>query len=155
MMDGTSSSASPEARTAAAMDKTAFRQWNEAMVKKYNLELFYARAGLLVSLVERCRMKRILELLQPQEVDWVLDVGCGAGHLTVGDCRLRRTQPAPDRLSTSDSGIGLRRHCYLRRRGLGPLLEERVGPRLRGHLGPSSLPDCQVVRRPGVGSRRW
>ncbi len=63
------------------MNETAFRQWNETMVKKYNLELFHARAGLLVSFVERCRSKRILELLQPEDAECVLDVGCGAGHL--------------------------------------------------------------------------
>ncbi|MFQ5792876.1 MAG: class I SAM-dependent methyltransferase [Acidobacteriota bacterium] len=63
------------------MDETAFRRWNEAMVEKYNLELYHARAGFLVSFVEGCRKRRILEFLQPEDAEWVLDVGCGAGHL--------------------------------------------------------------------------
>lgn len=84
MMGSTSSSASPEALAAAAMDKAAFRRWNEIMSRKYDPDLFHRHPKRPVRWVEARRVRAIIRLLAARLTDGVLEVGCGAGNILEG-----------------------------------------------------------------------
>lgn len=59
----------------------AFEAWNEAMVSKYDNDLYHRNPSWLVRYVETRRVRQVLELLECRRADRVLEVGCGAGHL--------------------------------------------------------------------------
>jgi SAM-dependent methyltransferase len=63
------------------MDKRAFRQWNEEMVRKYDPDLFHNHPNVFIRWIERRRVDTILSLLCVQSMDYVLEVGCGAGNI--------------------------------------------------------------------------
>jgi ubiquinone/menaquinone biosynthesis C-methylase UbiE len=62
-------------------DLREFKVWNDAMVRKYDVELFHEHPSPLVRWVEHKRVDRLLALLAPSPSDRVLEIGCGAGHL--------------------------------------------------------------------------
>ena len=61
--------------------KESFREWNEAMVKKYNPEDYIFHSNFLVRFVELMRFNKIKDLLQLASNDDFLDIGCGSGYL--------------------------------------------------------------------------
>ena len=63
------------------MTEREFREWNEAMARKYDPDLFHHHPNPVVRYVERKRVRRILEWLVPQPGDYIVDVGCGAGNI--------------------------------------------------------------------------
>ena len=63
------------------ISKKEFREWNEAMVKKYNPENYIFHSNFLVRFVELMRFKKIKDLLQLRNSDDFLDIGCGSGYL--------------------------------------------------------------------------
>ncbi len=65
-------------------DQREFKAWNDAMVEKFDLDLFHRHPSALVRYVEGKRIRRLFALLAPGRRDRVLEVGCGAGHLLAG-----------------------------------------------------------------------
>jgi ubiquinone/menaquinone biosynthesis C-methylase UbiE len=61
--------------------KQSFREWNEVMVKKYNPEDYIFHSNFLVRVFELKRFKKIKDLLQLDNNDNLLDIGCGSGYL--------------------------------------------------------------------------
>lgn len=61
--------------------KQSFREWNEVMVKKYNPEDYIFHSNFLVRVFELKRFKKIKDLLQLDNSDDLLDIGCGSGYL--------------------------------------------------------------------------
>lgn len=61
--------------------KQSFREWNEVMVKKYNPEDYIFHSNFLVRVFELKRFKKINDLLQSDNNDDLLDIGCGSGYL--------------------------------------------------------------------------
>ena len=58
-----------------------FRQWNEAMARKYDPEAYHLHSNFLIRWIERHRVKAILQFLNTRQDDRVLEVGCGAGNI--------------------------------------------------------------------------
>jgi ubiquinone/menaquinone biosynthesis C-methylase UbiE len=58
-----------------------FREWNEAMARKYNPENYIFRSNFLVKFLELMRFKKIREFLKLTNTDNFLDIGCGSGYL--------------------------------------------------------------------------
>lgn len=58
-----------------------FRDWNEAMAGKYDQDIYYTEAPLPIRLIEQCRIREILRMLQPGNSDTILEVGCGTGNV--------------------------------------------------------------------------
>lgn len=66
-----------------------FREWNEEMVARYDIERYYERSHPLVRWIEKRRIDTLVRLAAPKAGDRVLEVGCGAGHVLerFGECR--------------------------------------------------------------------
>ncbi len=62
-------------------NRAEVQAWNDAMVRKYDLDRFHNHPSVLVRWIEGERVRRIWALLAPRAKDRVLEVGCGAGHL--------------------------------------------------------------------------
>jgi ubiquinone/menaquinone biosynthesis C-methylase UbiE len=58
-----------------------FREWNEEMVERYDIERYYERSHPLVRWIEKRRIDTLVRLAAPKQGDRVLEVGCGAGHV--------------------------------------------------------------------------
>ncbi len=58
-----------------------FAAWNERMIKKYDPDAFHHHSNPLIRFVERKRVKTIFKLMDIQERDPILEVGCGAGNV--------------------------------------------------------------------------
>lgn len=58
-----------------------FREWNEEMLKKFDLEHYHDNASFIVRFIEGRRVKWILKFLEARGDDRVLEVGCGAGDI--------------------------------------------------------------------------
>lgn len=56
-------------------------RWNEAMVRRYDIERYYAEAAAPVRWIEERRIRAVVELADRAPGDRVLDVGCGVGHV--------------------------------------------------------------------------
>lgn len=62
-------------------DEHDFAQWNEEMVRRYDIERYYEQSHALVRWLERKRLSLLHEMGAPAAGDRVLEVGCGAGHV--------------------------------------------------------------------------
>src|SRR5262245_44591802 len=71
----------PRVVTNRFRDHREFKQWNDAMVQKYDLDLFHQHPSPVVRYIEGRRVRRILALLAAGSEDRIVEVGCGAGHL--------------------------------------------------------------------------
>lgn len=58
-----------------------FEQWNDEMIKKFDLEHYHENANFIIRFIERRRTKAILDFLDARDEDAILDVGCGAGDI--------------------------------------------------------------------------
>jgi len=59
-----------------------FKEWNEAMVRKYDPDAFHHHPNPFVRLIEGKRVKSILRLMDIRcEDDHILEIGCGAGNV--------------------------------------------------------------------------
>ncbi|HPH52023.1 MAG: class I SAM-dependent methyltransferase [Candidatus Portnoybacteria bacterium] len=58
-----------------------FVQWNEAMALKYNPENYYKSHNFIIRFIENLRKKTIIKMLNPQNDDKIIELGCGAGNL--------------------------------------------------------------------------
>ena len=62
-------------------DQQAFVDWNEEMVRRYDIEQYYERSHPLLRWIERCRVDVLADFAAVQPETGVLEVGCGAGHV--------------------------------------------------------------------------
>lgn len=58
-----------------------FENWNEKMAQKYNPENYFKNSNFIVKFIENSRRKNIIKLLNPQNEDRIIELGCGAGNL--------------------------------------------------------------------------
>jgi ubiquinone/menaquinone biosynthesis C-methylase UbiE len=63
------------------VQERSFRKWNEVMARKYNPEDYIFHTNFLVRFVEIMRFEKIKGLLQLNNNDDFLDIGCGSGYL--------------------------------------------------------------------------
>lgn len=63
------------------MTRERFVAWNEEMAKRHNPDLYHTASPLPVRLLERYRVRVLLQLLAARPTDRVLEVGCGAGNV--------------------------------------------------------------------------
>jgi ubiquinone/menaquinone biosynthesis C-methylase UbiE len=63
------------------VQEKSFKRWNEVMVRKYNPEDYIFHTNFLVRFVEKWRFEKIKGLLQLNNNDDFLDIGCGSGYL--------------------------------------------------------------------------
>jgi ubiquinone/menaquinone biosynthesis C-methylase UbiE len=61
--------------------ESEFLDWNEEMVRRYDIDRYYERSHLLVRWLERQRLSVLREMAAPRHGDRVLEVGCGGGHV--------------------------------------------------------------------------
>ena len=58
-----------------------FAQWNEDMLKKFDLEHYHANSNFAVRFIESARVKSILKFIEAREGDEIIEIGCGAGDI--------------------------------------------------------------------------
>ncbi len=58
-----------------------FVAWNEAMVRKYDPDLFHRHRNPVIRWLERMRVSAVVGSLGARPRDRILEVGCGAGNL--------------------------------------------------------------------------
>jgi len=58
-----------------------FTQWNDEMLKKFDLEHYHANANFIVRFIESKRVKFILKFIEAREGDEIIEIGCGAGDI--------------------------------------------------------------------------
>ncbi len=56
------------------------KAWNEAMVKKYDVEAYY-ESNFAIRWIEKLRINTVIKAIRNQAAGRVLEVGCGAGHV--------------------------------------------------------------------------
>lgn len=56
-------------------------EWNEEMVRRYDIEAYYSESHPIVRWIERRRLELLARCASAQPDDRVLEVGCGAGHV--------------------------------------------------------------------------
>jgi ubiquinone/menaquinone biosynthesis C-methylase UbiE len=61
--------------------ESEFMRWNEDMAQKYDPEAYHLRSNFLIRWIERRRVKEIIKLLDINQHNEVLEVGCGAGNV--------------------------------------------------------------------------
>ena len=62
-------------------DHRAFTEWNEEMVRRYDIERYYERSHPIVRWIERKRIDALRSFACARPGERVLEVGCGAGHV--------------------------------------------------------------------------
>mgnify|MGYP001558099494 CR=1 FL=1 len=55
--------------------------WNEAMVEKYDPEAYHLHSSLPIRLIEKMRVRAVLEAVQSPPASSILEIGCGAGNV--------------------------------------------------------------------------
>jgi ubiquinone/menaquinone biosynthesis C-methylase UbiE len=90
------------------MDEGSFEKWNEEMVEKYDIDVYYSKSNPVIKYVEFRRIYWILRMLSPQDHENILDVGCGAGHILhrIGKGKLYGIDLSPKMLSLTKSRLG-------------------------------------------------
>lgn len=68
-----------------------FAQWNEEMVRRYDIDRYYERSHPLIRWLERRRLDALQELAAARPGDHVLEVGCGGGHVLERFAGMHRT----------------------------------------------------------------
>ncbi len=68
-------------RKTVTRDQKAFIDWNEEMVRRYDIDRYYERSHPLVRWIERCRLGAVTKFAAARPESRVLEVGCGAGHV--------------------------------------------------------------------------
>jgi ubiquinone/menaquinone biosynthesis C-methylase UbiE len=58
-----------------------FRQWNERMLEKYDPDAFHHHSNCFVRFIERMRVKAIFKVIDIEEADRIIEIGCGAGNV--------------------------------------------------------------------------
>jgi ubiquinone/menaquinone biosynthesis C-methylase UbiE len=58
-----------------------FTQWNEEMVRRYDIDRYYEKSHPLVRWIERRRLDLLREMAAPAAGNRVLEVGVGGGHV--------------------------------------------------------------------------
>jgi SAM-dependent methyltransferase len=59
----------------------SFRDWNEEMVRRYDIDRYYEQSHLLVRWIEGRRLDVLQRFAQAGPGQRLLEVGCGAGHV--------------------------------------------------------------------------
>jgi SAM-dependent methyltransferase len=59
----------------------SFTDWNEEMVRRYDIERYYAQSHPLIRWIEGRRLDALERFAQAKAGQRVLEVGCGAGHV--------------------------------------------------------------------------
>lgn len=59
----------------------SFKEWNEEMVRRYDIERYYEQSHPLVRWIEGRRLDALQRFAQAKPGQRVLEVGCGAGHV--------------------------------------------------------------------------
>src|SRR5438876_1308398 len=72
-------------------DQQAFVDWNEEMVRRYDIEQYYERSHPLVRWIERRRLDVLTDFAAATPDSRVLEVGCGAGHVLERFANAQRT----------------------------------------------------------------
>jgi ubiquinone/menaquinone biosynthesis C-methylase UbiE len=72
-------------------DARAFADWNEEMVRRYDIERYYERSHPLVRWIERRRLDVLTAFAAVTPDSRVLEVGCGAGHVLQRFASAQRT----------------------------------------------------------------
>ncbi|HSL68851.1 MAG TPA: class I SAM-dependent methyltransferase [Longimicrobiales bacterium] len=72
-------------------DEHAFVEWNEQMVRRYDIERYYERSHPLVRWIEQQRLAALVAFAAARPDSRVLEVGCGAGHVLQRFSGVRRT----------------------------------------------------------------
>lgn len=70
---------------------SSIREWNEAMVGRYDIDRYYERSHPIVRWIERRRIAVLEQFAAARTGDRVLEVGCGAGHVLQSFGGMRRT----------------------------------------------------------------
>lgn len=55
--------------------------WNDAMVEKYDPEAYHLHSSLPIRLIEKMRVRAVLQAVQDPVHGSILEVGCGAGNV--------------------------------------------------------------------------
>lgn len=63
------------------VDRERFAAWNEEMVQRYDPDLYHQHPSPIVRFIERRRVAAVLHLLDAQNSDAILEVGCGAANV--------------------------------------------------------------------------
>lgn len=58
-------------------------KWNERMAQRFNPDAFITKTGFLIRWMEALRIKKSVQLLHCHPDDVILDLGCGAGNITL------------------------------------------------------------------------
>lgn len=58
-----------------------FRTWNERMLNKYDPDAFHHHPNFFVRFTERKRVQVIFRMININEHDYVIEIGCGAGNV--------------------------------------------------------------------------
>ncbi|MEO5509451.1 MAG: methyltransferase domain-containing protein [Longimicrobiales bacterium] len=56
-------------------------EWNDEMVRRYDIERYYERSHPITRWLEQQRLSVLRRMAQPKEGERMLEVGCGAGHV--------------------------------------------------------------------------
>lgn len=67
------------------------REWNEAMVDRYDIDRYYEQSHALVRWIEARRIAVLRRFASARPGDRILEVGCGAGHVLAAFDGLDRT----------------------------------------------------------------
>lgn len=70
----------PPSRDVDRWTARSFADWNEEMVRRYDIERYYEESHAVVRWLEALRLRELIGLAAPTAQDRVLEVGCGAGH---------------------------------------------------------------------------
>jgi ubiquinone/menaquinone biosynthesis C-methylase UbiE len=90
------------------MKEEYFEEWNERMVEKYDIEVYYSASNPVIRYIESRRIYWLLRLLSPRDNEKIFEVGCGAGHVLhgVGVGQLYGIDLSPRMLSQAKQRLG-------------------------------------------------